>query len=69
MGAPLQQCLQLLAQLPGTSSISLVLSPDPQHLNHPSASLQIEQRDLHELRQNQPFKLTTDPGLLIRWQA
>jgi len=68
-GAPLQRCLQHLAQRPGTSSISLVLSPDPQHLNHPSASLQIEQRDLHELRQSQPFRLTTDPGLLIRWQA
>jgi 3,4-dihydroxy 2-butanone 4-phosphate synthase/GTP cyclohydrolase II len=65
----LQHCLQRLARRPETVSVSLVLSPDPQHLNHPSASLLLEERQLHELRHQERLSLRPDPGLLIRWQA
>jgi len=65
----LQACLRALAQLPGTISVSLLLSPDPQHLNHPSASLLLEERDLQDLLQAQLLNLQPDAGLLIRWQA
>jgi 3,4-dihydroxy 2-butanone 4-phosphate synthase/GTP cyclohydrolase II len=65
----LQPCLQALAQRPGTISVSLLLSPDPQHLNHPSASLLLEERKLQDLRQDPLLTLQPDPGRLIRWQA
>jgi len=65
----LQTCLQRLAERPETISVSLVLSPDPQHLNHPSASLLLEERKLLDLRQQAVFNLRPDPGLLIRWQS
>jgi 3,4-dihydroxy 2-butanone 4-phosphate synthase/GTP cyclohydrolase II len=65
----LQHCLQWLARRPETVSVSLVLSPDPQHLNHPSASLLLEERHLRELHQAEALNLRPDPGLLIRWQS
>jgi 3,4-dihydroxy 2-butanone 4-phosphate synthase/GTP cyclohydrolase II len=68
-GPALQRCLQDLAQLPGTISVSLLLSPDPQHLNHPSASLLLEERRLQDLHEQALLRLQPDPGLLIRWQA
>ena len=68
-GPALQRCLQDLAQLPGTISVSLLLSPDPQHLNHPSASLLLDERRLQDLHEQALLRLQPDPGLLIRWQA
>jgi 3,4-dihydroxy 2-butanone 4-phosphate synthase/GTP cyclohydrolase II len=68
-GPALQRCLQDLAQLPGTISVILLLSPDPQHLNHPSASLLLEERRLQDLHEQALLRLQPDPGLLIRWQA
>jgi len=65
----LQNCLQRLARQPETTGVSLVLSPDPQHLNHPSASLLLEERSLQDLRQEGMVSLQPDPGLLIRWQS
>ena len=68
-GQALQRCLQELARRPGTVSVSLLLSPDPQHLNHPSASLLLEERKLQDLLEQALLTLKPDPGLLIRWQA
>jgi hypothetical protein len=48
--------------------VSLLLSPDPWRLNHPSASLEAEQRSLSELRQGSVAIAALDAGSLVRWQ-
>jgi len=66
--APLQDCLAALAAPEGTRCVSLLLSPDPQRLAHPSALLEAERRPLVEIR-GSGFQLPQpQPGTLIQWQ-
>jgi len=64
----LQSCLTVLSQPAGTRAVSLLLSPDPWRLNHPSASLEAEQRSLSELCQGSVAIAALDAGSLVRWQ-
>jgi hypothetical protein len=48
--------------------VSLLLSPDPWRLNHPSASLEAELKPLSELRQGSVAIAALDAGSLVRWQ-
>ncbi|MBM5799288.1 MAG: bifunctional 3,4-dihydroxy-2-butanone-4-phosphate synthase RibB/GTP cyclohydrolase II RibA [Cyanobacteria bacterium K_DeepCast_35m_m2_023] len=66
--APLRRCLEALAQPGGTRCVSLLLSPDPRGLGHPSASLEPERRPLDELRGLGGAMGAWRPGTLIQWQ-
>ena len=64
----LQRCLETLARDAGTRCVSLLLSPDPQRLGHPSAALEPQRRPLEELRdETRPWPWPS-PGTLIQWQ-
>lgn len=67
-GHDLQRCLEALAQPQGSRCVSLLLSPDPQRLGHPSASLEPERRPLAELRGPGHRIPPLSPGTLIQWQ-
>lgn len=69
VGEPLTHCLQELAQAPKTQAVSLLLSPEPQRLNHPSSSLLEQERDLGELQKGPVPTLKPDPGLVINWRS
>jgi len=65
---PLQGCLAALAAPEGTRCVSLLLSPDPQRLAHPSALLEAERRPLLEIRGTGFQMPQQQPGTLIQWQ-
>jgi 3,4-dihydroxy 2-butanone 4-phosphate synthase/GTP cyclohydrolase II len=73
----LLQALSLLAGEAGTRGVGLILSPDPRGVNHPSVSLEPEQRPLVELRkehlaQGSGFELVEprlETGAFLIWQA
>ncbi|MEB3275806.1 MAG: bifunctional 3,4-dihydroxy-2-butanone-4-phosphate synthase/GTP cyclohydrolase II [Cyanobacteriota bacterium] len=67
--AGLQRCLEALAQPHGSRCVSLLLSPDPQRLGHPTASLEPERRPLAELRGPGNRVPPFTPGSLILWQT
>ncbi len=71
-GTALRACLSALARPAGTRCVSLLLSPDPQRLNHPSASLQAELRPLAELLGHGGAEATPPlplhAGSLVQWQ-
>jgi 3,4-dihydroxy 2-butanone 4-phosphate synthase/GTP cyclohydrolase II len=67
--ALLRRALELLASAEGTCRVGLLLSPEPQRINHPSASLEAQQRPLAELVQpgaGQGPRL--DAGVLVIWR-
>jgi len=69
LGPGLQRCLEALAEPSGSRCVSLLLSPDPQRLGHPTATLEPERRPLTELRHPGPQVLPLSPGSLVQWQC
>jgi 3,4-dihydroxy 2-butanone 4-phosphate synthase/GTP cyclohydrolase II len=64
----LRRALELLASSDGTSRVALLLSPEPQRINHPSASLEAQQRPLAELLQPWGQGPRLDAGVLVVWR-
>ncbi|MEO1003677.1 MAG: bifunctional 3,4-dihydroxy-2-butanone-4-phosphate synthase/GTP cyclohydrolase II [Cyanobacteria bacterium J06638_7] len=64
----LRRALEQLASAEGTGRVGLLLSPEPQRLNHPSASLQAQQRPLAELLQPRGKGPRLDAGVLVVWR-
>ncbi|MGB5136443.1 MAG: bifunctional 3,4-dihydroxy-2-butanone-4-phosphate synthase/GTP cyclohydrolase II [Prochlorococcaceae cyanobacterium] len=64
----LRRALELLASSDGTSRVGLLLSPEPQRINHPSASLEAQQRPLAELLQPSGQSPRLDAGVLVVWR-
>ncbi|MCP9928786.1 bifunctional 3,4-dihydroxy-2-butanone-4-phosphate synthase/GTP cyclohydrolase II [Cyanobium sp. CH-040] len=64
----LRRALELLAGSDGTSRVGLLLSPEPQRINHPSASLEAQQRPLGELLQPRGEGPRLDAGVLVIWR-
>jgi 3,4-dihydroxy 2-butanone 4-phosphate synthase/GTP cyclohydrolase II len=65
----LRSALSLLARAEGTRSVGLLLSSEPRGLNHPSASLEAEQRPLAELRQTRASIPRPAAGGFLIWRA
>jgi 3,4-dihydroxy 2-butanone 4-phosphate synthase / GTP cyclohydrolase II len=64
----LRRALELLAATPGCSRVGLLLSPEPQRINHPTASLEAQQRPLAELLQPSGQGPQLDAGVLVVWR-
>jgi 3,4-dihydroxy 2-butanone 4-phosphate synthase/GTP cyclohydrolase II len=64
----LRRALELLASAPGCSRVGLLLSPEPQRINHPTASLEAQQRPLAELLEPRGQGPRLDAGVLVIWR-
>jgi 3,4-dihydroxy 2-butanone 4-phosphate synthase / GTP cyclohydrolase II len=64
----LRRALELLATTPGCCRVGLLLSPEPQRINHPTASLEAQQRPLAELLQPSGQGPRLDAGVLVVWR-
>jgi 3,4-dihydroxy 2-butanone 4-phosphate synthase/GTP cyclohydrolase II len=64
----LRRALELLASAPGCCRVGLLLSPEPQRINHPSASLEAQQRPLAELLEPRGHGPRLDAGVLVIWR-
>ncbi|MGL6134497.1 MAG: bifunctional 3,4-dihydroxy-2-butanone-4-phosphate synthase/GTP cyclohydrolase II, partial [Prochlorococcaceae cyanobacterium] len=64
----LRRALELLASSPGCCRVGLLLSPEPQRINHPSSSLEAQQRPLAELLQPSGQGPRLDAGVMVVWR-
>ncbi|MFN5697668.1 MAG: bifunctional 3,4-dihydroxy-2-butanone-4-phosphate synthase/GTP cyclohydrolase II, partial [Cyanobacteriota bacterium] len=68
--ADLAGTLQQLALWQGVQAVSLLLAPDAQRVNHPSANLEPESRSIEELggrEQTTCPRLELQPGAFLVW--
>ncbi len=66
--AHLAELLERMAGWEGTRRLGLLLAPDAQRSNHPSATLEPERRGLKELAGPEMIGLRLQPGAFLNWE-